>query len=576
MNTEYSKPDATLPSRLTFLIKSLFQVLFNIIVIYLIFFSGNRVFFGYPLFAEGLIQAGASQFNRWIMLSRKKAADAATSQDLTKRKAECIASVVGYREDADVFKKCLESYASNYDQRHAAICVGIDGNEAEDYKMCIVAEEQVFGPRLATIYLEESFGHIFRIMQEAAMISEKTPTSSDINDHIMSTLISKATNILQAHDALYCSSQEPQPICIVQPHHSKKEIMFTTFIFNIALARANNVDFVWSSDSDSWVYPRTIEMTIDCMSTDEKLAGSCCLMEIHNAHLSMIATAVAATYEADMANTGGLLSSCDSTDCQPGPCAAFRAEALQKVLIPWFDQTVLGMRPLVNDDRHLTTRLLLAGYKVNFNPTVSVATDTPPTLPKWIIQQVRWSRATAVESLCYPKVYLQRHPILGIFSFRRIALPIINFAVVARYLTTGVGGSFSSIQDIALRMLVVGLYASFTNWRGVKGFVLHTLSPLVMQVPQTAFLFWATVTMFDNHWGTPMRSSNEQGKGSKRSFLSQNFGSLFVTTVWVSMVVGAFCRWVATTWALVVPMYAAAGGFVGAAGLFGFAIAAGM
>ena len=138
---EYSKPDATLHSRLTFLIKSLFQVFFNIIVIYLIFFSGNRVFFGYPLFAEGLIQAGASQFNRWIMLSRKKAADAATSQDLTKRKAECIASVVGYREDADVFKKCLESYASNYDQRHAAICVGIDGNEAEDYKMCIVAEE---------------------------------------------------------------------------------------------------------------------------------------------------------------------------------------------------------------------------------------------------------------------------------------------------------------------------------------------------------------------------------------------------------------------------------------------------
>lgn len=46
---------------------------------------------------------------------------------------------------------------------------------------------------------------------------------------------------------------------------------------------------------------------------------------------------------------------------------------------------------IMNEDRHLTTNLLLNDHKVLFISDAVTATETPHTLARWILQQVRAS-----------------------------------------------------------------------------------------------------------------------------------------------------------------------------------------
>ncbi|KAF4547866.1 Hypothetical protein D9617_35g090170 [Elsinoe fawcettii] len=558
------------------------RALWHIFLLYLILVYRNQIFFGYPLIAEGVIQAVCSEVNRRKMLARRSAAAQMTCEDKMEIgsavRAECIATVVGYREDATIFRQCLDSYDANFDNRHKAVCIGIDGNDQEDLEMTEVAE-QVFGDRLLKIELPESFGQIARNRMMSDFNYEKQhfrEKGDDSDGWMVASLMTKAADILRSHGVLYCSADDPQPICIVQPHHSKKEIMFTTFIFALALARANDVEFIWSSDSDSWVFKDTIATAIDCIQPDEKLAGSCTSLTIHNGKASVVASMVAATYETDLALTSGLLSSCDSTDCQSGPCAIFRCEALKSIILPWYNQMVLGQRPIVNEDRHLTTRILLTGDKVTYNPLIEVATDTPTTITKWCAQQVRWSRATAIETFCYPRMFMMRHPVLFIYSFRRLLVPVVNFAIVTRYLVTGVGSQFSSMEDIGVRVLLCALYATLHRNNGIKGFFIHAFSQVFLQVPQAAFLFYASITMFDSSWGGGLRSGSAKSGLLQRQFGGKHVGAMLVTILWVATVAAAFTRYLTTSFDLLSPLYATVGGFCGGAGLLLWGIAIGM
>jgi hyaluronan synthase len=45
---------------------------------------------------------------------------------------------------------------------------------------------------------------------------------------------------------------------------------------------------------------------------------------------------------------------------------------------------------VVNEDRHLTTNLLMRGWTVTYVSDTLAATDTPTTLSRWIMQQVNF------------------------------------------------------------------------------------------------------------------------------------------------------------------------------------------
>lgn len=225
----------------------------------------------------------------------------------------------------------------------------------------VLTVNQVFGADLIIVELDETFGSLADKMSSQSPSPSDDPASllplhekslpqvtvDEEEDDIVDTLVARASIILEAHGALYNTGfTSVRPVCITQPHHSKKEIMFTTFIFSLAIARANDIDFLWSSDSDSWVFPGTLDTAIKSIYSDARIGGTATRFSIHNDSASTIATLVAATYEADFALQIGVLSSCNTTDCQPGPCALFRVSALTPILLPWYNQRILGHRPV--------------------------------------------------------------------------------------------------------------------------------------------------------------------------------------------------------------------------------------
>lgn len=72
--------------------------------------------------------------------------------------------------------------------------------------------------------------------------------------------------------------------------------MFTNMVFALALGQANHIEYLWTSDSDTIVYPDTLYQTIGCMSADPLIGGSCSALSIHNDQESAIAALGSAAY----------------------------------------------------------------------------------------------------------------------------------------------------------------------------------------------------------------------------------------------------------------------------------------
>ncbi|GME49205.1 glycosyltransferase family 2 protein [Neofusicoccum parvum] len=466
---------------------------------------------------------------------------------------------------------CLESYRDDTSRAARVLVVGIDGNEAEDMQMIAMAEK-VFGvENTPTIPLHEPFGQM-----ATRMISDwkrdrleqkkgRDVSEDECHDHVLEVLVRQATSILQDCGQLHhAPGRALQPICVCQPHRSKKEIMFSSLLFTLALARANNLPFIWSSDSDSILHTPAapIHRVLAAMSADDRIAGSCGALQIHNAAQSTVTRLVAATYWTDLSLTSGQNSAFDVTDCQPGPCAAFRAAALASILVPWHAQTFLGARPVVNEDRHLTTRLLLRGHKVTFNPAATVLTDAPATLAAWVVQQVRWSRAIVLETLAHPRALLvARSPVLALYALRRVAGPYLQAWIVVRYLCAGRGTAVTSPADIAARIL---LCSAYTLWRnrgelGVAGggggsssssssarlWPWLVASQVFLQFPQPPIVFWACATFLDGSWGSPVKCPPEKVEAVPRRAFRKNLAPLLCVAVWVALVGAAVSKYLA-------------------------------
>ena len=358
--------------------------------------------------------------------------------------------------------------------------------------------------------------------------------------HALKQVLNRAVSILEKNSALRSSSDALRVICITQPHVCKKEVMFTNMIFSLALSQATDIEYLWTSDSDTYIQPSTIPRTIGCMSMDSHVGGSCSSLSIHNEDASTIAALGSAAYWSELALTRGFSASVDAADCQPGPCAAFKLEALEPILMDWYTQTSLGIKTVVNEDRHLTTRLLLDSWKVTFNTEALASTDTPVTLIRWLLQQLRWARATHIETFQYPQVYSLHGPIPFVAAMRRFYGPLIIAIATIRYVLRGDVIYAYSLYDLFYRVLLCTAYNWLTNSQHVKSWAILAASQVFYQVPLPAIIFWSTVTVLESNWGTQMRSKKEAQKEVRAGW--ENMGAVLVVTGWMGFVSAAMAR----------------------------------
>jgi hyaluronan synthase len=414
---------------------------------------------------------------------------------------------------------------------------------------------QVFADSLTKIHIREPFGPLaVRIAEsyieaqlQRAVDHDKVPKRliEESHRYAFKVVTEKAINILREHGVLnILATGSLRAICLYQPHVCKKDIMFTNMIFSLVLGYANDIEFLWTSDSDTWVYPDTLYKVVGCMSTDPLIGGSCSSLSIHNGNESFVAALGSAAYWTELAITRGQTGAVDTVDCQPGPCAAFRLIALEPILLNWYTQTSIGIRTVVNEDRHLTTNLLLNGWKVTFNTQTLASTDTPTTLLRWLLQQIRWARATHIETFQYPQIYAIHGPILFVTAMRRFYGPLIIGLFTIRYVLTGYICHAYSVQDLFGRIILCTVYNYSVVKNNSNSIAMLVLSQIFYQLPLPGIMFWSVVTVFEGGWGTRMRNQSETQKGRKAGM--ENLWSTTAVVVWMGFVAAAIARLIAS------------------------------
>ncbi|POS75345.1 hypothetical protein DHEL01_v206257 [Diaporthe helianthi] len=454
---------------------------------------------------------------------------------------DVVGCVVGWREDEQLYARCLESLRST--RSCTTIIAGIDGDEEEDEQMIDVFHK-VFPD-----------GVVFRLSQPLSETLEHLATLSHVdmlNDEAGQAAITEQlrsyVSQLLAEELLPDHPRDIGAICVVQPHRSKKDILFTTLIIATILAEAHSTDLIFSTDSDSTVSPDAIPQMARKLNSDQNIGGVSGHMRFIHPKPTFI-TQVATSYywfQQDVYKIQGAIFG--TNECQPGPVGAFRASALVKVLIPWSCQRVLGRKMITNEDRHLTTRLLWAGYDVHHVPGATVYTDTPDSLSAWVRQQVRWSRGTMVESIWYPRMVWRLSPwhIFTILKSRLI--PILTFCMVVSSAVTGqrfLGG----ILDRALADMVItvdvfccfSLQVIYLVFLGPNDTLVQDIVWLVpalvwFLVLSPGIVVWSLITVLDGSWGTQPRAvSKKAAAGCTRSNFRQVSNEVLFVLSWLAV-----------------------------------------
>ncbi|KAL5355604.1 hypothetical protein BJX96DRAFT_141544 [Aspergillus floccosus] len=506
----------------------------------------------HPLTLDILVTIFAAELNRFCNERRRrrlyrldgassthdaeKAMQAMVHSDLG---PECIAAIVGFREDPELFARCLESYKPARECRF--VLVGVDGDAAPDMEM-IQVFQKVFPEDSAVIHLDEPLGEV--AMRTFAKVAESDGYAQP-REVYMETAIAHccelAREILIDHDLDIGEAGGVTRLCLYQPHLHKKGIMFSTFIFSIVLSELLGVEYLWSSDSDTIVMDGSLRRTIETIAGDPHVGGGSAGLIVHNEHDTITTKLGSVVYWSELYLTRSVAMASGTSDCQSGPSTAFRVSVLPAVLYPWYTQTVLGHRMVVNEDRHLTTNLLMRGWTVTYASDTLAATDTPTTLSRWIMQQVRWSRAGHIESFQQPKIYLINNPLFFWAAVKREAGPLLGLLYIVYYLVTGNTFAYFSWYDAAFRTVYTIIYNYLRNpdRKGKREAIWIVPALLFYNVPLPMVHLWSLITLFYDSWGTSMRSQSEI---TKRGEAWKRFKDLGFMVVWAAIVGGSLGR----------------------------------
>lgn len=119
--------------------------------------------------------------------------------------------------------------------------------------------------------------------------------------------------------------------------------MFTSFIFAGVISEALGIEFLWTSDSDSWLSrPNTISQVVTAVVMEPLIGGASATLTIHNRNDSVMSSISDTFHRSEMHVTKSYAGALGASDCQSGPSALFRIKALAPVIFSWYRQSFFG------------------------------------------------------------------------------------------------------------------------------------------------------------------------------------------------------------------------------------------
>jgi cellulose synthase/poly-beta-1,6-N-acetylglucosamine synthase-like glycosyltransferase len=142
------------------------------------------------------------------------------------------------------------------------------------------------------------------------------------------------------------------------------------------------------------IYPKNTTIETLKPFVDPKVGATTIKQRIYNREQSFARRFADIMYNLRFKVTYPAISSKGVLICTTGEIGAFRREILEKHIDDFLNETFMGKKCVLGDDRYLTSMVLKEGYSVVMQPTEeAVYTDAPDTFKGLIKQQLRWYRS---------------------------------------------------------------------------------------------------------------------------------------------------------------------------------------
>jgi hyaluronan synthase len=152
-------------------------------------------------------------------------------------------------------------------------------------------------------------------------------------------------------------------------------------------------------DSDSVIEPQTLRRLVSPFVRDKSVGAVAGNVRVLNCEESIIPKMLDVIFAYSFDFLRASQSMVDTVFCTPGALSAYRKEVVVKNLNAWLNQTFMGTKANIGEDRALTNMILNDGWSVKFQSNAVVYTATPTTYVKLCKMFLRWARSNVRETI---------------------------------------------------------------------------------------------------------------------------------------------------------------------------------
>ncbi len=156
-------------------------------------------------------------------------------------------------------------------------------------------------------------------------------------------------------------------------------------------------------DSDSLIYVNTLRNLVSPFVVDKKCGAVAGNVKIQNAKDAIIPKMLNVSFAFSFGFIRAAQGQMKSVLCTPGALSAYRKVAVMECLDEWIEQTFMGVKTDIGEDRAMTNMIMKQGYNTLFQSNAHVATNIPETYSVLRRMFTRWERSNVRENIMMSK-----------------------------------------------------------------------------------------------------------------------------------------------------------------------------
>jgi hyaluronan synthase len=198
-------------------------------------------------------------------------------------------------------------------------------------------------------------------------------------------------------------------------------------------------------DSDSLVEKDTLRNLVTPFEVDSNVGAVAGNVKIYNHQKALIPKMLNVSFAFSFDFIRAAQSQMKTVLCTPGALSAYRREAVLGVLEDWVNQTFLGVKTDIGEDRAMTNMIMGQGYSILFQSNAVVHTNIPETYKTLRRMLTRWERSNVRENIMMSKFAFTNFRPTGTFKAR---LLLFNQWLVI----------ISAFPSLIVMLFIMGLY----------------------------------------------------------------------------------------------------------------------